>query len=167
MPGGAAAVRHAAKTRRLQKRAAEEDHKLDDWFLTYDKSKTGSFERDEMKALLTTIKRDALNDPTAEVKDKLLDRVMTKFGTEGDGGVGVDRFNAANAVKRYQAWLKHETRLQELFDESDKDKSGVLTKEELAAFLKRFADDRGFTGIDVRRAPLVARSARRRSSRQR
>ena len=34
-----------------------------------------------MKVVLTQIKREALSDPTAEVTDKLLDKIMQKYGT--------------------------------------------------------------------------------------
>ena len=97
-----------------------------------------------MKVVLTQIKREALSDTTAEVTDKLLDKIMLKYGTTNvhRSETGVERATVLVAVKKYKAWLKYERNLAALFEKADSDKSGKLSRDQLLFLLKNVAIER-------------------------
>jgi Ca2+-binding EF-hand superfamily protein len=134
---GHAAVAARKKRQGMEKRAAEEHEMLNSWFESYDKSHTGQFEREELRALLTGLKRKITGDAAAVVRDTMLDKVMKQYATQtiGQAEPGVNREDALKAVKKYKALLRTEAELLDLFDAADRDHSGVLTREQLRTFL--------------------------------
>jgi len=149
MGAAAAAAAATAKRKRLERQAAADSSLLDEWFKTFDVSHTGAFERSEMKVVLTQIKREALSDPTAEVTDKLLDKIMQKYGTTNvlRSETGVERATVLVAVKKYKAWLKYERNLAALFEKADRDQSGKLSRDQLLYLLKNVAIERGLSVV--------------------
>jgi Ca2+-binding EF-hand superfamily protein len=143
---GRAAIAAQQRRKRIEENAKKEDELVRSWFAEYDKSRTGQFERAEMKSLLTAVKRQATNNPEAEeVQDKLLDKIMKRYATPGADGAedGVKRDDAAKAVQRYKSLLKQEEALKDLFAKADKDHSNLLTRDELKVFLAAAAELRG------------------------
>ena len=141
MPAGQGAIIARKKKQRrrekLEKRARENEAQVDDWMSKYDKSKTSKLSQDEVRALLTDVKRDMLQDPTAEVAPELLEKIMKTFDLSGDGQI--ERTELVGAVKKYKALLRHQQRLKELFERHDKDMSGVLSPEQLLSLLLELA----------------------------
>ena len=75
--------------------------------------------RAEARSLLTEVKRSTLKDPAAEVKDSLLDYIMSKFDLSNDGQL--ERTELLPAVKKYKALMLHDQKLQALFERHDTD----------------------------------------------
>lgn len=125
------------RMRRLEEKERANEQKVELWFNKYDATNTGKFNKDEMRSLLTEVKREALSDPSAVVREELLDKIVTRYDLSGDGQI--ERAQLLIAVKKYRALLLHEERLQNLFLEHDVDQSGVLKPEELLPLLKRVA----------------------------
>ena len=69
MPGHNVAARRR-KQHRLKQQAAAENAAITEWLHKYDVSKTGTLKKDEMKNLLTEVKREATKDPNAVVKEE-------------------------------------------------------------------------------------------------
>ena len=133
-----------AKKEKLEARAAAQEKQIEMWFASHDKSQTGKFDREEMRSLLIEVKRETLNDPSAIVGDRLLDKIVNQFDVSGDGQI--ERTEVLKAVKKFKAiikheaaFIKHEARLQALLDSFDADKSGSLTSDELLPLLKQVA----------------------------
>ena len=133
--GGTAAGREKRRKEKLEREALKNELQAEEWMAKYDKSKTSRLNQDETRALLTDVKREMLKDPAAEVDPKILDRVMKKFDYSGDGQI--ERTELATAVKKYKAFLKH----QDLFERHDKDKTGVLTPDQIKTLLTEVAMD--------------------------
>ena len=112
----------------------------------FDTSATGKLNKEETRNLLTSVKREQLGDPTAEVKEELLDKIIGKFDFSGDGNI--EKADLIGAVKKYKALLRHSEKMSELFAKFDKDKSGVLSDEQLLALLSELAQERGMPAPD-------------------
>ena len=65
----------------------------------FDTSATGKLNKEETRKLLTSVKREQLGDPTAEVKEELLDKIIGKFDFSGDGNI--EKADLIGAVKKY------------------------------------------------------------------
>jgi Ca2+-binding EF-hand superfamily protein len=127
------------RRQKLEKQALRLEGLIDSWFDKHDVNRNGKMDRDEIKALLTDVKRDATGDPAAEVKPELLDEIMTKFDLSADGEI--ERPELIPAVRRYKALLKHDAALRRLFAKHDTDKTGVLPPDQLLALLTEVAED--------------------------
>jgi len=130
----------------MEKRRQDDLITLSEWFDTYDVSHTGAFEREEMKTLLTQVKREVTNDSSAAVKESLLDKVMKKYGSTSEGRAekGVARADAQKAVAKYKAWMKYERHLEKLFEKADVDHSGRLSESQLKKLLQQVALEQRF-----------------------
>ena len=135
----------------MERRADDKEALVNTWFAKYDKSKTGAFEREEMRQLLTATKRQITGDSAAEVKEELLDKVMARYGTTevGRADPGVTSEHALMAVKRYKYWMKEDQQLQEVFASADTDGTGVLTPDQLKVFLRRVANEKEMFEVKV------------------
>ncbi len=105
MPAGSAAVvahkRAQNRRKKLEAKAKAAEDELEKYFAKFDDSHTGRMNRDEMRALLTDVKRNLLDDPSAEVDDQLFEKIEQKFDLSGDGDI--ERSEVLPAVKRYKA----------------------------------------------------------------
>ena len=133
------------RKQRLEKKRREEAALLETYFREHDVSGTGKMNREEMRSLLTGVKREFSKDPTAEVKDELLDRIMTLFDVSEDGQI--ERRDLLKAVKKYKAMVRFDMEqqqaLKQLFERHDKDKSGQLSADQLLSLIQELAADKG------------------------
>ena len=135
-----------ARKEKLEAKEAAEAAAIEQFITTYDTDKTGSFDREECRALLTAVVREAMGDPTAEVRDELLDKTMSYADKSGDGQI--EREHVMLAVKRYKALIKHDAELHTLFDAHDKDKSGALGRDEVLSLLTDVASTMEHKHVD-------------------
>jgi len=154
MPAAAAAAAaHAARKKqekrraRLEQKAKQKENELDAWFKTYDKSQTGKMARTEIAAVLTAVKREMLSDPNEVVKEELLDKIMAMFDLSNDGQI--ERSEVLPAIKRYKALLRHDVKLQTLFETHDRDKSGSLSPAQLLTLLRELATEKSLPPPDA------------------
>ena len=107
MPAGAAAVvarrRAQRRAQRLEEQAVAKEAQLETWFASYSPESKDKFNSGELKALLTDVKREALGDPTAQVKEEVLQKILQLYGDE------IEREKLLPAVKKYKSLLKHDT----------------------------------------------------------
>jgi len=132
----------------LARKAQEDEAHVDALFLKCGgQLSQNSLDREGVRALLSEVKREMTQDPAAEVKEELLDRIMVPFD-----GKPVAHHQLLPAVKRYRAMLQHDLNnalaLQQLFDKHDsgrKSSAGerALTPEQLLALLKEMAQKEG------------------------
>jgi len=143
MPAAQSAIiarkKRQARALKLEAKAEAEQRLIEGWFEKYDVTRTGKFNRVEVKALLTEVKRNALNDPAAEVREELLEKICTWYDKSKDGNI--ERSELLPAVKKYKALLKHDEKLHALFEKHDKSKDSVLHRGELLELLKEVAQD--------------------------
>ena len=143
MPPAYAAAAAASKKKQAKRRAkleaktAANEAQLDVWFARYDTDNSGNFDRAQMANLLTEVKRDALNDIEAVVRDELLDKIISQYDLSNDKKI--ERTEVLRAVKKYKFLLKHEMEMKELFTKHDTDSSGFLSAEQLTNLLKEIA----------------------------
>lgn len=137
-------VRDRNRRARLEERAAEEAAQLSRWFSTYDTSKDGAFDREEMRGVLTEAKRSTLGDASAVVRDEVLDNIMNRYDANGNGQL--DRSEVLAAVKKYMGFIKHEGKMEAILRTFDADKSGTLNADELLPVLQRVAADEQVKG---------------------
>ena len=124
---------------KLELEALKNEKLADEWMTKYDVSKTSRLNQDETRALLNDVKRDVLKDPTAEIQPVILERIMKKFDYSGDGQI--ERTELATAVKKYKGFLRHQGKIQDLFERHDKDNSGELTPDQILTLLTELASD--------------------------
>jgi len=133
-----AARKKRDKAAKLAAKRREDEAQLDQWFRTYDSDKSGMMDRGDVRSLLSSVKRELTKDPSAEVADELLDRIMTKYDKSGDGQL--ERTELLPAVKKYksilQQTIQEKKRLKELFERHDADKTKQLTQAELFTLLQ-------------------------------
>ena len=96
-------------------------------------SKTGTMNKDEMRNLLTEVKRQILGDQ-AVLREENLDAVMAKMDKNGDGEVL--REHVLPAIKKYKALLAQSEELSEMFRRHDKDVSGGLDEAQVLTMLQ-------------------------------
>lgn len=124
-----------------RKKAAHMEREVDKWFEKHDANMSGFFEKEELRALVTSMAKEELGlDAGADagagpIKDKLIDRMINNYGEEGPAGVGITREKARTAIKRYRAWLIHEDMIDRLFKQADADKGNTLSASELKTFM--------------------------------
>ena len=133
-----AAVKAKKRREKLEKRALEAEAQLDAWFGQYDTNKTGTFDREEMRNVLTDVKRQALGNGADAVRDELLDKIMATYAVVGSPRE-IGRNEVLTAVKKYRGILKDEAYMRDLFERHDADKSGALPAEQLLALLTEVA----------------------------
>ena len=135
------------------------EREVDKWFEKHDANMSGFFEKEELRALVTSMAKEELGlDAGADagagpIKDKLIDRMINNYGEEGPAGVGITREKAMTAIKRYRAWLKHEEMIERLFRQADANDSRTLERGgEIKVFLtlivNEFPELRGVTVED-------------------
>lgn len=149
------AFKAQARQKRLAEQHKSEEAKVNEFFEKYAHSSGAAFSRDEFKSVLTEVKREALGDPTAAVRDEMLDRIVSTYDLSHDGTV--HRTEVLRAVKRYRALLKHDAWLQALFDKHNVDGSAALEQEELLHLLQDVALE-----AHVKNEPLPTRVKRAR-----
>lgn len=93
--------------------------------------------KEEMREVLTAVKRDALKDPTATVKEEILEEVMQYADVSKDGQIERDHLLAA--IKKYKCMMSENEHLKALFAKHDVDNSGDLNKEQLLTLLQEIA----------------------------
>lgn len=152
--GNAAAVAVARKRKQeLEKQRVREkalkDAKVNAWFNSFDKNKSGVLEREQLKELLIHL------NPSSPPDDAALDLLMTKataIDTTGDGVAdtkGISRSACEQVVSKYEAYLSQQSVLDGIFDEFDTNKSGVLEPDQLVNLLKKVSPDHEVTDGDV------------------
>ena len=85
--------------------------------------------RDEMRECLTAVKRDALKDPRAVVREEILEEVMQYADVSKDGQI--ERRHLLAAIKKYKCMMNENEHLKGLFEKHDRDHSGDLNKEQV------------------------------------
>ena len=100
-------------------------------------SGTGTMSRDEMREVLTAVKRDTLGDQSAVVREEILDEVMKYADVSGDGQI--ERQHLLAAIKKYKSRMMETAHMDALFAKHDVSNSGDLNKTELLALLREIA----------------------------
>ena len=93
--------------------------------------------KDEMRDVLTAVKRDTLGDPQAVVKESILDEVMAYADVSKDGQI--ERQHLLAAIKKFKSHMMESENMNALFTKHDVSKTGDLNKEELLALLQEIA----------------------------
>ena len=93
--------------------------------------------RDEMREVLTAVKRDALKDPSAMVREHILEEVMKYADVSKDGQI--ERQHLLAAIKKYKCMMTETEHLRRLFEKHDINHSGDLNKEQLLTLLQEAA----------------------------
>ena len=121
------------------RKAAHMELEVDKWFEKHDANMSGFFEKEELRALVTSMAKEELglaaDAGAGPINDKLIDRMIKNYGEEGPAGVGITREKARTAIKRYRAWLIHEEMIDRLFKQADADKGNTLSASELKTFM--------------------------------
>lgn len=141
MPAGSAAViaqqRKKKRAAKLKAKNEAKEAEIADWFKKYDKSQTGTMSRDEMREVLTAVKRDVTKDPAALVNDEILEEVMKYADVSGDGQI--ERQHLLAAIKKYKSRMLESEHMAALFAKHDADKSGDLDRAQLLTLLQEIA----------------------------
>lgn len=115
----AIAKRHKRNARAdvLAKAQFEKEKEIEAWFDGYDRDHSNSLDRKEMADLLTAIKRESSNDPSASpVEDSVLDLVFRKYAfAVGPREGQIGREKVLNAVKAFKSYISQELAYKELF----------------------------------------------------
>ena len=139
MPAGSAAViarkKQQKRREQLEKKAKAQEAQIDTLLEKFDHDHTGTLSRDEVKAMLTEVKREVTGDAASIVVDALLDKVLK---ATPDPNV-LTRTEVLPAIKKYKAFLKHETGLNQLFERYDTDHDGQLSEDQLLGLLREIA----------------------------
>lgn len=93
--------------------------------------------RDEMREVLTAVKRDVTKDPAALVNDEILEEVMKYADVSGDGQI--ERQHLLAAIKKYKSRMLESEHMAALFAKHDADKSGDLDRAQLLTLLQEIA----------------------------
>lgn len=139
------------REKKLIEKAEQREKAIEAWFELYDTSKTGKMSREEMRALLTAVKRDALKEPggsgnrsskeeisaSVAVSEELLDEVFLYADVSQDGQI--EKQHLLAAIKKYKCLLLEREGLKELFAKHDRDKSGDLDESQLLTLLQEIA----------------------------
>ena len=149
-------MKQNARQKRLAEQHKAEEAKVAEFFAKYDAAKDGKFSRDEFKNVLTEVKREALEDPTACVRDEMLDKIVATYDLNKDGNI--ERSEVLKAVTKYKALIKNDAKLHALFDKHDTDKSGLLPADQLLSLLQEVALE-----AHVKNEPLEDRVRRARA----
>lgn len=75
---------------------------LDAVFAKYDTNADGKLNKDEVRVLLNDMKRETLNDPSAEVKPHILEQVLKKYGGRDQL---IDKNELGKVVAKYKKFL--------------------------------------------------------------
>ena len=134
---GANVMKANLRQKRLAEQQQAEEAKIAEFFAKFDVARDGKFSRDEFKNVLTEVKREALEDTAAVVRDEMLEKIYAKYDLNHDGQM--ERTEVLKAIKQYKALLKNEGKLQALFDKHDTDTSGVLPAGQLLSLLQEVA----------------------------
>ena len=98
---------------KLAKALEGKHEEIEKWFKDYDKDGSGDIDRDEMRALLTAVKREWAHDAEApQVEDEILELVVKKYA-DATGKVQQERI--LNAIKAFKSYLSQELTYKELF----------------------------------------------------
>ena len=124
--------RAAAMSKKKKQREAALRIQIDKWFEQFDTDGSSTLEREELRALLSHINPDHPPD------DEVLDVLMEK-GKRDIAGNSISKEATMRTVQKFNTYLKDRDELDTLFEEFDKDKSGVLEQSELLAVLCAFA----------------------------
>jgi len=135
--GATGAMRKNAVRTKMDKQDAAAQRQsmkeLNAYMTKYDSSGNKSFERDEMRSIITDRKREITGDSSATVPEEVLDKVMKKYAG-ADGSIPHDAL--LKAVSNYESFLRNKVIIEEIFKAVDADKSGDLDKGQIEAFLK-------------------------------
>lgn len=105
------------------------------WFAQFDTDKTGVLSKEQLSALLTHVAKVA---PSEEALTSAMAHAVS-LDTTGDGvadTTGISRKSATEVVAKYQAYVKEEKALDEIFAKFDTNGSGELELGQLQALLK-------------------------------
>ena len=95
------------------------------------RSGTGTMSKDEMRDVLTAVKRDTLNDQSAVVNEAILEEVMAYADVSKDGQIEPRHLLAA--IKKYKSRMLENEHMGALMAKHDVSKTGDLNREELLA----------------------------------
>ena len=105
------------------------------WFAEFDTDKTGVLSKEQLSALL---KHLAKVEPSEEALSTAMANAVS-LDTTGDGvpdTTGISRKSATDVVSKYQAYVKEQKGLDEIFAKYDTSGSGDLQPGELKGLLK-------------------------------
>ena len=126
-----------ARREKLEAKALEQEKTIEYWFERYDATKTGKMNREELRNLMTAVKREVTSDPAAIVKESNMEKIISWYDLSGDGQI--ERTELLPAIKKYKSLLKHEVYITELFAKHDADHSGTLPHDQLLTLLNEVA----------------------------
>lgn len=126
-----------ARREKLEAKALEQEKTIEYWFERYDATKTGKMNREELRKLMTAVKREVTSDPAAIVKESNMEKIISWYDLSGDGQI--ERTELLPAIKKYKSLLKHEVYITELFAKHDADHSGTLPHDQLLTLLNEVA----------------------------
>ena len=113
--------------------------KIVTWFAQYDHDLNDVLDREEMRRLLTAIKRTEVGPDAPEVEDADIARVFATHGSRYSPVPGVERDQVLPAVQAYVAYISSEILNKSLFDKYDADRGGSLSADELLPLLREVA----------------------------
>jgi len=156
MPGNPAAIAAVARRRKealaneRRKQKAESKAKVDKWFEKFDTNGSGVLERDQLKALFTSLNPSG-EEPGNEAIDMAMEKAIS-LDTTGDGKadtMGISRHSAEIVVDKYSNYMKEKTVLDAVFKEFDYNNSGILEPDQLLGLLNKVSPDTTVGDEDV------------------
>ena len=79
-----------ARREKLEAKALEQEKTIEYWFERYDATKTGKMNREELRNLMTAVKREVTSDPAAIVKESNMEKIISWYDLSGDGQIEFD-----------------------------------------------------------------------------
>lgn len=144
--GGAVTKNLAKNTARRSKRRSDANNLIGQFMTTYDKSKSGTLTRDEVRALAEALLTE-YTPLVGGLTDIDLDLIMMCGGADCKVEVTAEDLPGALAVMMAVKDVSKE--LHELFEKYDKDGTGTLSSDQLNDFLTEMNGGEALAGAEV------------------
>ena len=98
----------------------------------------GKLTRRGTRQMLMSLFDDPTHEPTKEGLDRIMNAIDEDAESDEDGGT---RRRLTACVKKYRAYLEHQSLVDSLFVSFDADQSGTLQRDELLSLLRSIAEN--------------------------
>eukprot|EP00944_MAST-04C_sp_MAST-4C-sp1_P003852 g3852.t1 len=117
---------HKAKVDRLQNEREEEERKeMETWFENHDVDNDNKFDSEELKSLFHHI------EPTFALSEEAGKFLLDKISSVEE----INKENVMEIVRKYRHYAKQWDKLNELFTKYDKNRNGILEKNEIRSLM--------------------------------
>ena len=117
---------HKAKVDRLQNERDEEERKeMETWFENHDVDNDNKFDSEELKSLFHHI------EPTFALSEEAGKFLLDKISSVEE----INKENVMEIVRKYRHYAKQWDKLNELFTKYDKNRNGILEKNEIRSLM--------------------------------